>query len=862
MKNSRVLFFLLICAVCVSCVNESGSGGAAEGLGANPDSWPFAIQVQHRPGTYWWVPGSAWDKESIDWNLEKLKEGGIGAAHIVPIYGAKGYEDRYIDFLSDEWVENLHYILRKADRLDMQVDMTTGTGWCFGGPTLAADHQDTRVRLDPDSGTLKFDRKRMVKRAAPGGEGHMLNPLSPSAMKEYLKRFDKALSASEILPRAQYHDSYEYKCNWSADMRNAFKKRRGYDMNDHLDTLFGEAEATDMTRRIKYDYRLTTGELHQEYIRLWAQWAASKRMLTRNQAHGSPANLLDTYAAAAIPETEMFGSPEFAVAGFRREEQFCRPGDSNPRVSRMASSAAHVAHEPGRQLVSSESCTWMRDHWHGTLGQIKLEMDLFFLAGINHVFYHGSCYSAKDVPWPGWYFYASTKADWRNSIYRDMPVLNEYIARCQSMLQAGEPANDILLYWPIHDMWMEADGLLKHLAVHGTEWMDNYRIGELAGLLEKKGYAFDFVSDRMLDTIRSQKGKLVAPGGTYRVIVIPRCQYLPASTAKRLADLATDGATIIFEEKLPADVPGLGGLQSRRADFARAMGRLRKSVTIGDISSRLGRAAVKREKMVDLDLSWIRRKINGSHWYFVANHSAKDHSGWVKLAVQFRSAIVYDPMTRDSAMLASDKNGQVYLEIASGQSLIIHASNSEGNARPYKYMKPSGDAISLEGRWEVEFIDGLNDLPQAYRTESLSSWTDAPDEKARVFAGTARYRLSFDLKDVSADDYMLDLGDVRESARVRINGVDAAALVALPMRCRVGRYLKKGNNTIEIEVTNLTANLIRDYDKRGLDWKIMRDINIVTPHYKKFDASIWPLQPSGLLGPVTLRPLSEAVIKD
>ncbi|MHC4635996.1 MAG: glycosyl hydrolase [Planctomycetota bacterium] len=854
MKHFRVLVVLLVCSVCVSC--------SAKGVVAKSDDWPIAIEVQHRPGTYWWTPGSAWDTESIDLNLAKLKEGGISTAHIVPIYGAKGYEDRYIDFLSDKWRENLRYIVDKAAQLGMQVDMTTGTGWCFGGPDLPAEYQDTRASLDPNTGKLKFVRNRMVKRAAPGGEGHMLNPLSPDAMKEYLKRFDKTLTSSDTLPRSQYHDSYEYKSNWSVGIAGAFKKRRGYDMNDHLETLFGEVKATDMARRIKYDYRLTANELHHGYVRLWAEWAASKGMLTRNQAHGSPTNLLDTYSAAAIPETEMFGSPEFTVAGFRREERFCRPGDSNPSVCRMASSAAHVAHEPGKQLVSSESCTWMREHWHGTLGQIKLEMDLFFLAGINHVFYHGSCYSAKDVPWPGWYFYASTKVDWRNSIYRDMPVLNEYIARCQSVLQAGQPANDILLYWPIHDTWMEADGLLKDFTVHGTGWMENYRVGEVARLLEKKGYTFDFVSDRMLDTIQYKKSRFLAPGGTYMVLVIPRCHYLPASTAKRLTELAADGAKIIFEEKLPADVPGFGHLQNRRVDFTAAKKQLEKSASVGDILSELSRAKVKRETMVDLGLTFIRRRIDGDYWYFIANHSADDLCLWVELAVPFRLAVMYDPMTADSALLVARKDRQVYLDIASGQSLFVKASDSETEARSYKYMKPSEDAISLTGKWDVEFIEGLSGLPRAYRTESLSSWTNAPDEKAKVFAGTARYRLSFYLGDVSADDYMLDLGDVRESARVKINGASAAALVALPMRCRVGPYLKKGKNTIEIEVTNLAANLIRGYDKRRVEWKVMRDINIVTPHYKKFDASIWPLQPSGLLGPVTLTPLSRTAITD
>jgi len=56
-------------------------------------------------------------------------------------------------------------------------------------------------------------------------------------------------------------------------------------------------------------------------------------------------------------------------------------------------------------------------------------------------------------------------------------------------------------------------------------------------------------------------------------------------------------------------------------------------------------------------------------------------------------------------------------------------------------------------------------------------------------------------------------------------------------------------------VTNLSANRIRDLDVREVNWKIMHDANIVTPAYQPFDGSKWPIQPSGLLGPVTLTPV-------
>jgi hypothetical protein len=80
-------------------------------------------------------------------------------------------------------------------------------------------------------------------------------------------------------------------------------------------------------------------------------------------------------------------------------------------------------------------------------------------------------------------------------------------------------------------------------------------------------------------------------------------------------------------------------------------------------------------------------------------------------------------------------------------------------------------------------------------------------------------------------------------------------LWSVPFLVRIGNHLKPGNNILEIDVTNLAANRIRDLDRRGVGWRIMREINFVNINYRPFDASNWDLTPSGLLGPVTLTPL-------
>jgi hypothetical protein len=92
---------------------------------------------------------------------------------------------------------------------------------------------------------------------------------------------------------------------------------------------------------------------------------------------------------------------------------------------------------------------------------------------------------------------------------------------------------------------------------------------------------------------------------------------------------------------------------------------------------------------------------------------------------------------------------------------------------------------------------------------------------------------------------------------VRVNGTEIGTAWSLPFELRLGEPLRPGKNTLQIDVTNVAANRIRDLEQRGVAWKNFHEINFVNVHYKPFDAADWPLQPSGLLGPVRLVPLKK-----
>jgi hypothetical protein len=524
--------------------------------------------------------------------------------------------------------------------------------------------------------------------------------------------------------------------------------------------------------------------------------------------------------------------------------------------------------------VISESFTWLRNHFHVALSHMKAEADRLLLCGINDIYYHGTCYAPEKTEWPGWLFYAATQVNARNSIFRDIPALNAYLSRCQSTLQQGRPHNDVLLYWPVYDLWMNGGNKEIRFSVHHSDWIEKTTCGEAGRWLMKQGHSFDFVSDTKLVHTLWEKGQLITEGGSaYRTVLVPGAACMKTETVHHLIELARSGASIVFWKNLPQRVPGWDNYKTREEELKALFGGLafengiakvgQGRILLGDdldvLLGRTGVLGIARESMVDHGLTFIRRKLPGEVIYFIANQSAKAVNGWVPIAAPCQSAVLMDPMTGavGKAHQRSHKAGQmIYLELQPGETRIVRALENSDVTEPFWPMvKETGESLAVTGPWEIRFVEGGPVLPAPAAMTTLTSWTELADPEAKRFAGAACYSTTFKLPGKRGDRWHLDLGDVRESARVRVNNQPAGVVVAHPFRLDVTDCVKEGTNTLTIEVTNLSANRIRDLDCRKVVWKKFDEINIVDHNYKKFDASKWPLEPSGLLGPVTLIPL-------
>ncbi len=905
------------------------------------DSLPPIIQ-ESRPWTRWWWMGSAVNEAEMTRQLELMKAAGFGGVEISPVYGVMGEEDRSIPFLSPAWVDRLRYALAEARRLELGVDMITGTGWPLGGPWVdTADsaarvalhtyqlsagsrlkgalaqaepgwalqvvmgyaedgqivdltqHVDERGRLDwtaPDGEwrlyvVYQTRTGQQVKRAAPGGEGNVVDHFSARAIAHYLAHFDTALAA---LPpdehvRCFFNDSYEvYGANWTDDLFAQFQQRRGYDLRHQLPALNGD-DHLDIVTRVRSDYRQTVAKLLLEnFVQPWTTWAHGHAALSRNQAHGSPGNLLDLYAASDIPESETFGTDWLDLAGITPLAGVPRHYGGRAEIlgGKLASSAAHLMRRP---LCSNETFTWLGEHGKVPLAHMKTEVDLAFVMGINHIFYHGTPYSPADAKWPGWMFYAATHVGPTNPFWRDLPALNAYITRCQSFLQPGRPDNDLLLYFPIFDLWAADNGapdLLHFLTPHNTEhWLDENLTDFKAAAtrLWDRGYSFDLVSDRLLaDVAHVAESNLQSGGGAYRALVVAGCKLMPVETLERILTLAHRGATVLIAGSLPQDVPGLGALVERRRQLRDLLATLGSpspgesavtEVTLGrgrvllgkNIEDLLQKAGIQRESIVDTGVEVIRRRDDRGYLYFLANLGRQRVDAWVNFPVRAASVLLVEPLSGrlGTARSRTGRDGatEVYLQLEPGESCLLRALSQPSAEPAWPYVTPAGQPRRVGGPWHVEFVEGGPALPAATTVEHLTSWTDWDGDAALdSFSGTAAYTTEFERPAVEAGRWALDLGTVCHSARVRLNGHHLGAGFSHPFRLLLPDDLLDRRNQLEIEVTNLMANRLADLDRRKEPWRKFFFVDI---KYEPFDASDWEPLPSGLLGPVQLIPLQQ-----
>ncbi|MBR2234546.1 MAG: glycosyl hydrolase family 2 [Prevotella sp.] len=863
-------------------------------------SWPTPA-AEAKPGTRWWWLGSAVDKENLQWNLREYAKHGIGAVEITPIYGVQGNEANNIPYLSDKWMEMLRYTQQQCQLNGIELDMATGTGWPFGGPwvpleesackavfvekALGGESLGTTIDLAPAERDAKnaFLNKVMlytangqafdvttrvagqklivddallaicpsaekvialyikygvmrVKRPAPGGDGLVVDHFDRQAVAHYLKHISDAFDRTNTpYPHTFFNDSYEVDAaTWTPRMLEEFEARRGYKLEEHFPELLSAVQSRDNkggsnATKVLSDYRETLGDLILEnFTEQWTAWAHAHGAITRNQAHGSPANLIDCYAAVDIPEIEGFGLSELGIKGLRSDAGKTRKNDSDYSMFKYAPSAAHVC---GKPYTSSETFTWLTEHFRTSLSQLKPDLDLMFCAGVNHIFFHGTAYSPRNDEWPGWKFYASIDMSPTNSIWRDAPFFMQYVERCQSFLQWGQPDNDFLVLLPIRDAWKKNTGkLLMQFTIHAMgSLMPDFRQAILD--IDRAGFDCDYISERLLMQTRCEGGALVTKGGTrYKGLIIPGSGEMPERVKQHIEQLKARGAHIMY----------------------------------GVDAAAMARAAKPEPMKTQYGLKAIRRKNAIGYHYFIANLTPNDIEKRVPLAIDFKGAQWFNPLNGDITMADFNEDG-IGISLRSGESMILQTYDAPMGGSTLAFTLKNTitphvvnasnrfETIPVDGPWTLSFVEESPKVSKTYQLDKLQTW-EMLDEQTKVIMGTGVYSTHFKLskKQLADGQWHIDLGDVRESARVYLNGQFLGCAWSVPFVLSTQGALKVGDNELRIEVTNLPANRISDLDRRGIKWRKMEDINVVDISYKKTTYDQWTPMPSGLHSEIKL----------
>jgi len=636
--------------------------------------------------------------------------------------------------------------------------------------------------------------------------------------------------------------------NWTATLPAEFRARRDYDVRRWLPVLTGRViESEDLSERFLWDMRQTVSEMIRD------NYASRLRELAR--AHGIKLSI-EAYGQLCIDDLEYAGASDMPISEFwaRGNGFFPAPGSQEGSSKAMAS-AAHVY---GRPVIGAEAFTSGRG-WRDTPFTLKAMGDTAFCRGVNRFMVHLSAHQAYDNMVPG-----LTHRKWGQHLQRHNTWWNysgawlAYLARCQYLLQQGQPVSDVC--------WWIGEGA-------------PFNVNELHATVPE-GYDFDFCSSENVLQMQVVDGHLVAPSGAnYRYLVLPDTDRMTVPLAQKISELAEGGARIVGH-KQPRRSPSLTGYPQCDEEVAKLGAAIwqAKGVTAGKTLGEVFRRDRLAPDFEGHGLHYIHRRIGEAEVYFVSHPKNEAADIACTFRVAGKRPELWNPETGELRTLSefSEHGGRttVPLRFEPMQSWFVVF-------RPNGLPCPADEHVNFAsprllrdviGAWQVTFDPTWGGPDKAVTFENLSDWSKVAEAGVRYYSGTATYRKSIELSEaeVSAGGLLLDLGAVEVMARVRLNGKDCGIAWKPPYMVDIAAAARAGGNDLEIDVVNLWINRMIGDEQLPEDCKWLDAETLVEwpewfksgkprpsgrytftscKHYTKDT----PLVPSGLLGPVRLK---------
>ena len=694
--------------------------------------------------------------------------------------------------------------------------------------------------------------------SSPTGVGLEADPLDAAAMDfQFANVAAPLIEAAGPLAgkvfRSVQIDSWETELpNWSIGFLDGFRKSRGYDARPYLPVLAGHVVADAGTSdRFLYDYRKTVGEcLTANYFGRLSQLAEAKGIVQQSEAGG-----VCTPKVMAMDALANLGRCAIPMGEFWQDGAWVEANQN--KNGKQTASAAHLY---GKRIAAAEAFTSFM-HWVDSPGSLKPTADRAFCEGFNHFFIFSSATRGEDGV-PGTEFCAGTHFNRKITWWNQARCFSDYVARCSYLLQQGLFAADVLFY--------NGDGCPNFVAPKHIE----PSLGP--------GYDYDACnSEIILTRLAVNNGRIVLPDGmTYRVMVLPERNDMPLEVLTKLKELVAAGMTLIGPK--PERDPGLYDYPRRDRQVAAmaaelwgdcdgknvkehafGKGRVVWGASVRDVLARDGVPPdfVVSDARPDTFLDWIHRSDQGTDIYFIANRNPREEKAVCSFRIRGKQPELWNPVTgemRDLPQFRPMVGGYtvVSLEFAPHQSWFVvfrKPAIPNSDAANFAAAKPVRE---ITGPWQVRFdpqwlypVDALSgdQAKGAFIFETLTDWTKRPEDAVKHFSGTATYRITFDSERSAgpnkiAPRFFLDLGVVKDIARVKLNGRDLGVVWCHPWQVEISPSLRVGANQLEIEVTNLWPNRLTGDSKLPAEQRRTQT-----------NVGVKAVLPSGLLGPVVLK---------
>lgn len=697
-------------------------------------------------------------------------------------------------------------------------------------------------------------------------------------------------------------DSYEVGGqNWTQGYEQAFKQQHQYDLVPFLPLFAGKfVDSAETTEAVSWDIRELSNKLITEnYYQYFTELAHADGMKTYNEPYGiGPFNDLDVGGKVDIPMGEFWLK----------------------RNIYMLASATSAGHIYNKNIISAEAFTATKDHnWRFNPADAKYDGDFSWALGINEFVFHRFVHQANTHVVPGmtmeyWGAHVDATQPWFETAGK---AWFNYLSRGQYMLRQGQPVSDLL--------WYVGDSA-------PTECPDRLRIKKkLPTYINYDCLNRDVLQNKLF----YKNGRYQLEHGVkYKALKLTNHDTLYLDSVKKIYQFAQQGGVIIG--KPIKQLAGRDVTKAQQQEFRKMVDYIWAQPTTYltvETSADWHKLYEKQQLNFDLEIKnieplfYTHRKTASQDIYFVYNNNKERrlfdatfevtgkipelwdaNTGKIKKLATFKTGknttdvafrldpeesafIVFQRSSNDVKVVdpqvvrdrdievVYDENNDLQLSAQTNQTLDVTIDGDKQETRVKNIPTPQ----ALNGSWQVSFMKQYG-LEKTVTFNQLVNFKDHSDPEIRAYSGISRYQKDFALSSellASGQRIILDLGQLSNSAKVFINGVDAGVTWVAPFTLDVTNYLHVGENSIRIDVASSWINrLITDeaYPDYSQFWREDgKPVNVMPDWYTenkplphsgekgkrmtfttyKFVSKDDPLEDSGLLGPVTLQAIKQ-----